>query len=677
MAGRLETEDSQAPLEQAGTPHERSITEALTPVERLPILLVDDRPENLRALEAVLTPLGFPLVTASSGTEALRVMLEQDFSLILLDVRMPGIDGIETARLIKGRDRNRDVPIVFLTAARDEVSDIILGYGVGAVDYVLKPFEPELLRSKVAVFAELESSRRALKRSEAFLRGAFAAAPIGKTVLDREYRIIRSNPAFARMLDRSVSEVEGVSVRELCNPEDRDTLGAALDAAAGSGELAIADSGIDLRLQASNGTEVWVAAVSSPIEPNELAESLVLVQWVDLSARRRAEEARAELLLEQSARAHAESVAARLEKLQALTDAFESITLDELLGALALRLSDLFAAEAAEVELDEAEEHALEGEQERRVVRASHGQLVDQAGPEVPEESWVSAPVRIEGKEVATIRVAPAGGEALSASDRSLLHEAAERAALSLRRAQLHEEEHRIAVELQRGLLPKQLPDIERVEVAAHYEAAGIGAQVGGDWYDAFELAAGKLGMIVGDVAGRGIPAASTMGQLRSVTRGFALGDGQGRGPGEVLTRLNRHQLALSSEELFTVLYAVVDPASAKLTWSNAGHPPPLLRRADRTCHYLEGGDGLMGIEDITYQERSVDIGPGDTLVLYSDGVIERRGESLDAGMQRLADAAASGPEQPAALIEHLLAHTLPPGHDLSDDVTAVSVRVS
>src|SRR5205807_9869585 len=123
--------------------------------DRLPILLVDDRPENLQTLQAVLEPLGFPLVTASSGTHALRLLLEQDFALILLDVRMPGIDGLETARLIKGRERTSDVPIVFLTAARDEVRDIIRGYGIGAVDYVLKPFDPELLRSKVAVFAEL------------------------------------------------------------------------------------------------------------------------------------------------------------------------------------------------------------------------------------------------------------------------------------------------------------------------------------------------------------------------------------------------------------------------------------------------------------------------------------------------------------------------------------------
>src|SRR5579884_1901018 len=204
----------------------------LTAVQSLPILLVDDQPENLRTLEAVLGPLGYPLVTSSSGHGALRLLLERDFAMILLDVRMPGLDGLETAQLIKERTRTRDIPIVFLTAARDEVSDIARGYGVGAVDYVLKPFDPELLRSKVAVFAELEANRRALKRSEALLSGAFEAAPIGKTVLDPEGRIVRSNPAFAQLVGRDPDELIGVAVAELCEDEDKPALTSALEQAA-------------------------------------------------------------------------------------------------------------------------------------------------------------------------------------------------------------------------------------------------------------------------------------------------------------------------------------------------------------------------------------------------------------------------------------------------------------
>ncbi len=157
------------------------------------------------------------------------MLLEQDFAMILLDVRMPGLDGFETAQLIKERTRTRDIPIVFLTAARDEMSQITRGYGVGAVDYVLKPFDPDLLRSKVSVFAELEASRRALKRSEALLSGAFEAAPIGKTVLDAEGRIVRSNPAFARLVGREPGELHGVAVVDLCELDDRPAMSAALE----------------------------------------------------------------------------------------------------------------------------------------------------------------------------------------------------------------------------------------------------------------------------------------------------------------------------------------------------------------------------------------------------------------------------------------------------------------
>ena len=223
--------------------------------------------------------------TATSGYEALRLLLERDYALILLDVRMPGLDGLETARLIKSRARTSDLPIVFLTAARDELGDIIRGYGVGAVDYVLKPFDAELLRSKVAVFAELERSRRALKRSEALLRGAFEAAPIGKTLLDSRRRIVLTNPAFARVLGRDTAPLIGLSVLDLCHPEDAPALSAALDRVAdsrpGAGATGLAD--VDLRLQSASGDDRWVGVVASLIEPAEFDDPLLLIQWVDLT----------------------------------------------------------------------------------------------------------------------------------------------------------------------------------------------------------------------------------------------------------------------------------------------------------------------------------------------------------------------------------------------------------
>ena len=134
------------------------------------ILLVDDEPKSLYALQELLSTLGENLMTAQSGEEALRHALKNDFAVILLDVRMPGIDGFETAKLIRNRERSRLTPIIFLTAAADEMTSMFRGYEVGAVDYLMKPVVPEILKSKVSVFVELHRKSERLRESEDKLR---------------------------------------------------------------------------------------------------------------------------------------------------------------------------------------------------------------------------------------------------------------------------------------------------------------------------------------------------------------------------------------------------------------------------------------------------------------------------------------------------------------------------
>jgi diguanylate cyclase (GGDEF)-like protein len=138
--------------------------------EPVNILLVDDRPENLLALEAVLSRLGHNLVRANSGAEALRCVLNHDFAVILLDVLMPEMDGFETAALIRERERSRHTPIIFLTAIDKSAEHVARGYALGAVDYIFKPFVPEILCTKITVFVDLYKMGHALERSEAALR---------------------------------------------------------------------------------------------------------------------------------------------------------------------------------------------------------------------------------------------------------------------------------------------------------------------------------------------------------------------------------------------------------------------------------------------------------------------------------------------------------------------------
>ncbi len=142
-----------------------------TVADQVDILLVDDRAENLLALEAILEPLGQRLVRAQSGEDALRCLLEREFAVILLDVQMPGLNGFETARLIKARERTRHLPIIFLTAISKDEDYVFKGYSVGAVEYISKPFQPEILRSKVQVFVDLYMQRRRIAEQEQRIHG--------------------------------------------------------------------------------------------------------------------------------------------------------------------------------------------------------------------------------------------------------------------------------------------------------------------------------------------------------------------------------------------------------------------------------------------------------------------------------------------------------------------------
>src|SRR5690242_11762672 len=151
------------------TAHRMQPAPEFAPEQKMKILLVDDTPENLVSLEATLSGLGEELVLAHSGKEALRYLLNEDFAVILLDVRMPDMDGFETAELIRSRPRSRQTPILFLTGYRNE-EHLFRGYDLGAVDFLFKPIVPEVLRSKVAVFAELSRSNTKLKAQADALR---------------------------------------------------------------------------------------------------------------------------------------------------------------------------------------------------------------------------------------------------------------------------------------------------------------------------------------------------------------------------------------------------------------------------------------------------------------------------------------------------------------------------
>ncbi len=219
-----------------------------------------------------------------------------------------------------------------------------------------------------------------------------------------------------------------------------------------------------------------------------------------------------------------------------------------------------------------------------------------------------------------------------------------------------------IALTLQRSLLPDLVvPD--SVMVSAHYVPAQGVVAVGGDWYDLVDIGDGRVAFDVGDVAGHGLEAAVTMGKLRSAARVAGL---EGSSPVAALTALDRFATSIASRPLATVAYAVLDPATGVLRYALAGHPPPLLIRADGSANYLEGGRSpLLGVPPVSPRaEAEVTLAPGDVLVVYTDGLVERPEASIDEGMAALAKRAAGLVGDIPSMADRLLATVTEPRRD-------------
>ncbi len=261
------------------------------------------------------------------------------------------------------------------------------------------------------------------------------------------------------------------------------------------------------------------------------------------------------------------------------------------------------------------------------------------------------------------------GAQCAQALDRIRIAEAQRKGELSLQR---------LGVALQRNLLT-QPPTPNDLDIAFRYLPAVHEAQVGGDWYDAFDSASGATVVSVGDVAGHDLKAAAAMAQLRSLLRGLAVDSDDG--PALLLTRLDKAIARLGLDTFATALVARIDASPAdgsrgvrRVHWSSAGHLPPLLRLPDGTVQILEdNSDLLLGLDPDTERlDRVADLPDGSELLIYTDGLVERRGESLDVGLARLAEAlAAAGDAGVEEVSDRLLAAMVP---DASEDDVAILV---
>jgi serine/threonine-protein kinase RsbW len=296
------------------------------------------------------------------------------------------------------------------------------------------------------------------------------------------------------------------------------------------------------------------------------------------------------------------------------------------------------------------------------------------APPEAPDGGCVVLPLTSRGRVLGTLALRlrePARG----AADVTFLIDLADRAGLALENARLYEQERAIARTLQRSLLADHMPRDKRFVVETHYQAAAQDLEVGGDWFDAFMISPDKLAVVVGDVVGRGIDAATTMGQLRSAIRALATTKD---GPATLLEHLDRFVERVESARMATVAYAEVNLGTGVMTYACAGHLPPLLQEPAAAPRFLlDGRSGPLGSRAGKRErtEQQVQLSAGSRLLLYTDGLVERRNRTIDRGLDVLVREWGRRQAAPMPGITAAIADTLV-GKDHADDVCLLCLTI-
>jgi serine/threonine-protein kinase RsbW len=312
----------------------------------------------------------------------------------------------------------------------------------------------------------------------------------------------------------------------------------------------------------------------------------------------------------------------------------------------------------------------------QQVISTGHAASADELESRADGGSGASplivVPLRARGRSLGAVTVrSAAGADWKPVITRPAAREIAARAALALDNALLYERERDVSHTLQLGLLGGALPSFEHVVVASAYRPGSAALEVGGDWYDAFPLEAGAIALVVGDVVGHGLEAAVAMGQLRGAVSALA----QSSGPALLLERLDAFVETVPSAATATLAYVELDPTSGVLRYACAGHPPPLVVSPDGRSRFLWDGrspplGSLLGQERGEAEDR---LAEGETLVLYTDGLVERRTASIDVGLERLADAArrraAGAPRLADEICDSLVA-----GQTQEDDVCVLTL---
>jgi PAS domain S-box-containing protein len=627
------------------------------------VLVADD---NADMREYLVRLLGgtYRVDAVADGEAALRAALADPPDIVVSDVMMPHLDGLGLVAALRADPRTERVPVIVLSARAGQESSID-GLAAGADDYLVKPFEARELQARVRANVELGW----LRNHHADWRAAMVdSLQEGFFVCDDHGTVVQINEAFAELLGYGSA---GLPYR-VPHPWWPDPVSDAEGRAAVEGALTQAQErsggAFTLPFRHRDGRRVWIAITYNAVLGLGGGPRMVVGTIRDVTEERRAvlrETAQARLTTRLSqVGSMAEVVTAGLGELVELWQARRGLA--------------VLAGAAGDVTLVSSEPGVqwsdLAPELQNRLTRHPGDSPLHISTVTDPDEpaSVTGAGTTVgypDGAMVVWLEWEPPYH--FEAGDRSLFALLCACIGQAMHRAHLYDEQNKVALALQRSILgPSELP----AGFAVRYEPAGRPLEVGGDWYDVVELDGGRIGVVVGDCVGRGLSAAVVMGQLRSACRALLLEIGS---PGRVLAALDEFARRVPGAACTTVFCGILDPATGALSYSSAGHPPAIVVHADGGTTLLEDGLSvpLCVVPGMFRPEAEVAVPLESTLLLYTDGLVERRRQVIDTGIAKAAEAMRAGRDMEVEMLAQRIMTGLPPDGGFEDDVAVLIYR--
>nr|BFE59067.1 SpoIIE family protein phosphatase [Dactylosporangium thailandense] len=616
---------------------------------RARVLVADDNADMRDYLRRLLDP-GYEVTTVADGTAALAAARAQPPDLIVSDVMMPGVDGLALVAALRADPRTAGVPVMLLSARAGQEA-AVEGLSAGADDYLVKPFAAQELLARVRANVDLARLRNHHARWRTALIDSLQE---GFFVADEDGAVVEVNAAFTDILGYPADGVPYPAPHPWWPDRQADPTAHEEVMEQYRQVVAGRHGNMVLPLQHRDGHRLWAAVTINSVHDD--AGSTMLVGTLrDITTERSAAQRETALNAMNERLADARTVP---EVLQAavgqLRRQWHATGVTARAGALTV--FDAAGEAAAPAVLD----GLLDLGHSRILIEMGAG------GRPIGAGTSLDSPLGAVG-----IRIALDPARGFGTEDQTLLLLLCGSVAQALHRAYAFDQEREVAVTLQRSILgPVVLPD----GFAVRYQPATRPLEVGGDWYDAVDLPDGRIGIMVGDCVGRGLEAATVMGQLRSAARALLL---QATGPGQVLTALDRFAALLPGAVCTTAFCAILDPEDGGLTYASAGHPPAILALPDGRSELLTVARGLpIGVpRGEVRTEASVTVPPRGVLLVYTDGLVERRRRPLTVGIGNAADAVQSHQALPVDELADRVLEQMIGDEGASDDVAMLLYR--